>query len=177
MPKAETKLHAVAARVQSAEEAHARLKAEADAWVKSQMKAEDKAVEDAVMDALDDGHSIAAVARAYTISGLTPNRNKIYEIKKRRAERITDWVGEYPFRWSPRIVKTRDGERTVYDIVSETSEFGPEDITGEFTWRYDRETNTPEPILYVDRDPYPTSVYYNTVLTKWLADHPYPEED
>ena len=177
MPKSENKLNAISQRVRSVQESRVRLEEEAAAWVSRQLADEERALEDAVMAALDDQHSIADVARAYTISGKTPNRNKIYEIKRKRGDRITDWVGEYPFVWSPRIVKTRDGQRTVYDIIANTNAFGPDEITGVFEWRYDSDINSVEPKLFIDREPYPTTDYYRTVLTKWLLDHPYPEED
>lgn len=177
MVKSDTTLQAVTATQKALSASSIRLAEEAARWVSSQLVEERKAVEEAVLAALEDQHSVSSVARAYTISGAaTPNRNAIYDIKKKYSDRISEFVGSYPFKWVPRTIETRDGERTVFDIQSDMNGFGPELVTGQFLWRYDRENGEAEPILDPSRNPYPTEVYYKTVLTKWLAQNPYPEE-
>lgn len=174
--KSEATLHAVSARVRSRDDARTRLEAEAAQWVEAQLREEEEALENAVMVALEDEHSVASVARAYTISGKTPNRNKIYEIKNRNADKITTWRGDYPFKWVGRTVRSRDGERTVHDIHSYMQDFGPDHVTGTFMWRYDLESKRPEPLFVEGEEPYPYEKYYIQILDKWLVENPYPEE-
>ena len=176
MTKSISQLSAVGTARRARDDKKARLKIEADAWIVSQLIREEAAVDEAVMDALDNGHSITSVAGAYTVSGRTPDRNAIYEIKSRHTGTQDLWVDEYPFEWVPREVQTVSGFTTVYDVRAVLEEFGPSSISGEFTWRYDRITDELEPVI-TESDPYPQGEkYYASVLKRWLIGHEYPKE-
>jgi len=168
-------LVAVTVAAKEVEDARAIFQAEAEAWVEDRLYPAVIVLEQAVIDALDEGHSVVAVATAYTISGRTPNRNAIYNIRKSFKENPNrDGGGDFPFEWVERVVKTRMGERTVYDIHANVQSFGPDEITGEFTWRYDVITQVPEPVISRE-DPYPHDVrYYRQALSRWLTVNPYP---
>lgn len=170
-----SKLQAVSTAVMRAEEALSNFRLEADARVDEQMKSYVKDIESAVLRALDDEFSVTDVARAYTISGKTPNRNVIHAIK-RRYESEEDTLTVYPFEWVARTTTTARGDKTVYDIHAVLEEFGPDDVTGEYTWRYDRATGEPEQVL-TEHDPYPASKYYTQALTRWIMVNAYPGED
>lgn len=167
-------LSAVAIQAKSAATLRARLEADASDWIQAQMQQHEAALDEAVMGALSDGHSVTDVARAYTISGKTPNRNRIYEIKARNNNNVSAWSGKYPFRWVELIVETATGERTVYDVVATADNFGPEKVNGIFRWRYD--SGALEPVLDADPnvEPFPVSTFYAQLLDRWLKMNPYP---
>lgn len=167
-------LSAVAVQAQSAKTLRTRLEEDAAAWIQTQMEQHEAALEEAVMNALSNGHSVSDVARAYTVSGKTPNRNRIYEIKARNNSNVSAWSGKYPFTWVERIVETAAGERTVYDLVAKTQNFGPDKISGDFRWRYD--SGVIEPVLNPDPDvdPFPVTNFYSQLLDRWLKMNPYP---
>jgi hypothetical protein len=176
MVRSQATLDSVSARVREAEAAREQLDIEALAWVKKQMLARQVQVEQAVMAALEDGHTVANVARAYTVSGLTPNRNAIYAIRKKYAEQPAVWVGGYPFEWTPRTVETAAGLKTVYDIEAEFSGFGPQEISGNYRWRFDVATGEPEQYLS-DPQAYPIDNYYRRALEHWIGTNPYPGQE
>ena len=153
-----------------------RLEISAAAWVEQHMIDSTNELESAVVSALEDGWGVTDVARAYTLSGKTPNRNAIHEIKNRNASIMETWAEEYPFEWVGRDVTTARGKRTVYDVVLNAKNFGPEKLTDTYTWRFDRTEGTTEPVV-TESDPYPSSKFYRQALTRWLTTHPYPGED
>ena len=176
MTKDLSTLNAVAAQAVRKANAKSQLMIEAAAWVERKLGEYDADLEQAVLAALEDGHTVTNGAAAYTTSGKTPNRNAIYAIKAKYADQAEMWVGEYPFEWVPREVKSATGLRTVYDVFTSVEDFGPEKISGEYTWRYDN--GDLEAVLGFGPDEaWPTSKYYQQVLERWLMNHPYPEED
>ena len=84
-------------------------------------------------------------------------------------------IGNFPFRWEPRIIETFAGERTVYDVIGELHEFGPEDVTGVFRWNFI--AGELEPVLDPTMEPYPHTKAYTSVLEQWLLRNPYPGEE
>lgn len=178
MTKDVATLNAVALARRDQRDSKAQLLIEAANWVEQRMAEKEVAVEKAVLAALEDGHKVTAVAQAYTLSGKTPDRNAIYTIRKKHANIERDiWTGEYPFEWVARDVQTAKGVRVVYDIHTSMAGFGPEEVTGDFTWRYDTATDEVEEILDFDGEPYPTTKYYKQVFDRWLRTNPYPGED
>lgn len=177
MPKDVSALVTITEKAKAKDDAGERLRIEADAWVAKQLEKFESELDQAVIAALDEDHSVAAVARAYTISGKTPNRNAIYTIKAKYANlstRNNTLYGDYPFEWKERRVNTAQGERILYDVHADLSEFGPDAWTGEYTWRFDEPTGTLEPML-TDIEPYPIGTkYYKQVLDRWLSITPYP---
>ena len=170
-------LQRVSAAVKQADAAWVRYKAIAEEQVAEKMRDHWAEVDRLVMVALDGGDTVTDVARAYTTSGRTPNRNAIHEIKKRSLGLGDETPEEYPFAWVPRRVTTVRGEKTVYDIHAvDMVEFGPDGITGDYTWRYDPAHEEPEPIL-TEADPYPTTRYYKQALRRWVLNNPLPEEE
>ena len=152
----------------------AELEAQAAAWVAEQLAHADEELELAVMAALADEHSVTSVATEYTVSGKTPNRTAIHRIKRERSDYTAPLIedaGPLPFEWVAREVKTRAGSRTVYDLVAITWDFGPEDLVGTYTWRYDN--GELDPVITED-EPYPITEFYKAVLDKWVAANPYP---
>lgn len=169
-------LTTVAQRAHDVANARDRLELEAAAWVDKKVLTFEGALEEAVVSAVEDGHSVTAVARAYTISGKTPNRNKIYDILKKYADDDAPWSGDYPFEWTAREVKRASGSVTVYDVHGDLSDFGPLEVSGYFMWRYDRATGELDEVLDGVEDPYPIGTkYYKQVLDRWLVANPYPE--
>lgn len=154
-----------------------RIRAKALAAAKVEIASLEEAVERSVVQALADEHSVTEVARALSTPGKTPNRNKVYEIKKRWAGQIDSRTAGYPFEWVAREITTRDGQSTVYDAHALVSEFGPEDVTGDYTWRYDQETEKLEPVFSLDYEPWPTNKFYQSLLTQWMQINPYPGEE
>jgi len=151
-----------------------RIRARALAAAKVELAALDEAVELAVVAALAGEHTVTEVARALTTPGKTPNRNKVYEIKTRREGAIDSRIAGYPFEWVAREVVTASGDRTVYDIHALVRDFGPEEVTGEYTWRYDQETERLEAVYSLDYEPWPATKYYQSLLTQWVGINPYP---
>jgi hypothetical protein len=177
MAKEASQLIAVATARRVRDNRKAQLRIEADAWIATQLSRDNDALERAVMDALYNEHSITSVATAYTGPGKSPDRKLIHLIKNKHKNTESLWVEDYPFEWSARETETIDGFATVYDVVGVFESFGPEKITGSFTWRYDHISRELEPVL-TDADPYPqTNKYYAAVLKRWASTHPYPEED
>lgn len=171
MTEAAPRLIAVAEKADKYRLAKKRLVEEAMAKVAVELAVLENEVEEAVRDALEL-HSVTAVATAYTVPGNVPNRNKIYEIKK--AGEAADATVGYPFEWSPRTIATANGPKVVYDIKAAMKDFGPEHVSGLYTWSWD---NGPSPELDPNYEPYPTTKYYKRMLEQWLALHPYPGED
>lgn len=177
MTKSAATLQVVAALAEDFRTSRDRLMKEAIEQVRIKMAEKEQALEEAVVRALEDDHAVTAVARAYTPPGSTPNRNAIYAIKKRHAEKFAGPKSSgYPFQWVARTVETRNGTRVVFDIHAVLNAFGPDDVTGEYTWTYDPNDETVEPVLSVDYDPYPTTKYYKQMLSQWLSMNPYPGE-
>lgn len=151
------------------------LAVEAQAWVNKQMVKAEREFDQTVVTALEDGHSVMSIARALTISGKTPNRNRVYEIRGKYTEGSAPWVGDYPFEWVPRTVKTAKGTQEVFDVRAVLSDFGPNGITGTFTWRYDVASGETEQVVDPVDDPYPEDIkYYRQMLSRWLSINPYP---
>lgn len=167
-------LQTVATLADSARREGPRIRARAMAAAKVELAALDDAVELAVVAALEGEHSVTEVARALTTPGKTPNRNKVYEIKNRRAGQIGSRSAAYPFEWVPREVTTAAGARTVYDVHALVSDFGPDAVTGEYTWRYDIETERLEAVFSLDYEPWPTNKYYQSLIRQWVEVNPYP---
>lgn len=173
--KREAALQRVKEAAEAREEAHKEATRIALQWVEREVSKPTNELEIAVMDALAQGNSVANVARAFTLSDRTPNRSAIYEIKNRR--HVRGAVETYPFEWDERTVTTANGDRTVYDVVAHLHEYGPDKISGDYTWRYDMFDRTLEPVLTA-ANPYPTDVeFYTMALTSWLMDYPYPYGD
>lgn len=151
------------------------LQAQADAWVKEQRQIAVDELEAAVMDALRDDHTVMDVATEYTISGKTPNRGAIHAIKRRMKDAgfVASEVKTYPFKWVKRTVRSRTGDRTVYDLRAKVKDFfGPEQITGDWTWKY--LDGVLDPVI-TDADPYPyDTAYYRQALERWVEANPYP---
>lgn len=175
MSEVKAELVAVTKAARELEEARQTFRAEAELWIEERLFPSVMALERAVVDALEEGHAVTTVATAYTISGRTPNRNAIYNIQRRfKEDPDRDITVEYPFEWVPRVVNTRKGETIVFDIHATLSDFGPDEISGDFTWRYDAYSNEVEPVL-TRENPYPiTTKFYSRVLTRWLAINPIP---
>lgn len=163
------KLEQVANAVRTLRSETKRIRIEADAWAEQQIREHRNTVERIVLEALAEGYSVTDVAEAYTISGKTPNRNAIHQIKNsvQNLPKVPD--KKLPFEWARRNI----GRRTVYDVVGLLFEFGPEGLTGDFVWRYDNGELDP---VITEEDPYPNSKYYREILNTWLEDNPYPKE-
>lgn len=169
-------LHAVADAVKRAEEMRETLQLAANLRVEAQMETYLEAIERAVMAALYDEHTVTDVARAYTTSGKTPNRNAIHAIKRKHDSDEMDTTN-YPFEWVPRVIETARGTKTIYDIHAVLWSFGPDGWSGEYTFRYNPVKNEVEPILG-DHDPYPLDVtFYRVALSRWIMMNPYPQEE
>jgi hypothetical protein len=169
-----TALDAVAVNAQSLAEATERREQEAAEWLASRLDPYRMALEEAVFQARDEGHSVIDIARAFTTSGRTPNRNAIYAIL---SSRDTTRGTPLPFEWVPRTVKTVKGKRTVFDVQADLEEFGPDNVSGEYTWRYDTSNSELDPVLTAQNPyPYDTS-FYKSVLDRWLTNNPYPGEE
>jgi hypothetical protein len=150
------------------------LNREVEAWVAERIEPYVMALEQSVLQARSEGHSVSDIARAYTTSGKTPNRNAIYAIL---SSRVTQGGDSIPFEWVPRTVKTARGKRTVFDVRAELDGFGPEAVSGEYTWRYDTATHELDPVLTA-QNPYPYELsFYKSVLSRWLTNNPYPGEE
>lgn len=176
MPKDEQLLLNVTAQVHNVAARRKELEIEAAEWVTRSLEPEFKALAQAIFVAREEGYPVIDIARAYTTPGKTPNRNAVYAIinqfKKQTVEE------DLPFKWVPRTVKTASGKKTVFDVHAEFSEYGPEDLTGDFTWRYDESTSTLDPVLKVDEDPYPVdSSFYRSLLGRWVQANPYPTKE
>ena len=154
----------------------AELQEEAAAWVEKHMEQYELDVERAVMAAIADEHKITDIGEAYTISGRTPDRTSIYKIKNKHEGAIEQlWADRFPFEWTERSIETAAGTATVYDAVAELHKFGPSEVTGEFTWVYDRISRELEQVLTPDSVPYPLDEkYYKQLLDRWLLTNPYP---
>lgn len=166
-------IHSVSALSQEYADKKRRLELSAAAWVEQHMTGSKEELEAAVVVALEDGWSVTDVARAYTLSGKTPNRNAIHEIKNRNTSIMETWAEEYPFSWVPRTVTTAAGTRTVYDVVLTAAGFGPDRLEGTYTWRFDAATGTTDPVVTM-ADPYPATKFYRQALNRWLTTNPYP---
>lgn len=129
-----------------------------------------------VLQALEEGHSVMDVARAYTPPGSTPNRNKIYDIRRRYSDgtKVASY-GDWPFRWEGREVETVNGPRTVYDVIGTLVDFGPDQVNGVFRWRYI--AGQLEEVFEFDKPLYPTGKHYQFMLSQWLQMNPYPGGD
>lgn len=172
--KDRTALDAVAVNAQTFLDATDRIEQEAVAWIAERMEPYRMALEEAVFQARDEGHSVVDIARAYTMSGKTPNRNAIYAIL---SSRDTTRGASLPFEWVPRTVKTAKGTRTVFDVQADLEEFGPDNVSGEYTWRYDTSNYELDPVLTA-QNPYPYDTnFYKSVLDRWLTNNPYPGEE
>lgn len=167
-------LDAVAKSASTYLKMEAQLQAQAAAWVAVELAEYTEALEESVYEARDDGHSIVDIARAYTLSGKTPNRNAIYAIL---SSRTTPRDDDLPFEWVSRTIKTARGKRVVYDVQADLEEFGPENVSGEYTWRYDTSNHELDPVL-TDQNLYPYEInYYRRVLDRWVTNNPYPGEE
>lgn len=176
MSKDREALDNVAVNAQALQQMKETFEFEAAAWVAQRLEPYRTALDQSVMRALLDDHSVTDVARAYTVSGKTANRNAIYAIIAAYSGNDSD-TNEMPFEWQPRIVKTAKGKRTVYDLTGNLQDFGPENITGEFVWRYDTATGALDPVL-TDQNPYPVETkYYKGALARWVENNPYPGEE
>lgn len=171
MSEANPRLVAVAEKAEKYRQAKRRMEAEALAKVALELAVMEKDLNSTVLDALEL-HSVTDVATAYTVPGNTPNRNKIYEIR-RASDQALATVG-YPFEWAARTIATVNGPRVVYDVHATMKDFGPDHVTGIYTWSWD---NGLSPELDLDYEPYPTTKYYKRMLEQWLSLHPYPGED
>jgi len=173
-------LQAVATLAEQLRKEGPRIRAKALAAAKVEVAALEEAVERSVVAALQDEHSVTEVARALSTPGKTPNRNKVYEIKKKYEGQIESRTAGYPFEWVAREVATREGVRTVYDIRALVNGFGPDDVTGEYTWRYETdEDGQPrvEPVFSLDYEPWPTSKFYRSLIGQWIGINPYPGDE
>jgi hypothetical protein len=176
MSKNKETLDDVANSARVLEDAREQLMSEAAQWVAKKLGPFQQALERAVMVAKYDDHTISDIARAYTVSGKTPNRNAVYKIIMSHSGEDGD-MGDMPFEWRARQIKTARGERTVYDITANLKDFGPDKISGEFRWRFDEPTQTVDPVLD-EHDPYPVSeTFYRKVLERWVSNNPYPREE
>lgn len=172
-----TKLHAVAAATAERNEHRAQARIAAEAWYNKQMEPFEAALDEAVWAALDADHTAMDVARAYTLSGATPDRNAIHAIKSRRMTVVDEWADDVPFKWKKRTVTTKAGKRVAYDVFAEMDAYGPDEVTGTYTWRFDLTTGELDEVL-TDLDPYPsTDKFYKQVLDRWVVTHPYPGEE
>jgi len=164
-------LAAVTNKVYAMAEAQDTLRIEADAWIERKLIEHERDLLESIRAALDDGHSIMAVARAYTTSGVeTPNRNAVYRLLKKYGDEPV--VGTFPFEWVPRKVRTAAGTKTVYDVHATLNGYGPQEVSGDFTWRY--LLGELDPVI-TEQDPYPADVkYYRQALEKWHQHNPYP---
>lgn len=169
-PENIAKLVAVTTLVDDVRDTRTRLQQEVMAEVRKRLAEKERALENAVMDALSV-FTVTDVARAYTPPGSTPNRNAIYEIKRRNAARNVMRVTTAPFEWVPRTMETVNGEITVYDIQAVFDNFGPANLNGLYTWSWD---DRPVFELTGAQEPYPTTKYYNSMLEQWLTVNPYP---
>jgi len=168
-------LEKVAETAQLLLQAEAQVKAEAEAWKIKQLEPINDELERAVLNALDEGYSVTDVARAYTVSGKTANRNAIYAIRDAHAGE--DRTADLPFEWKARELTTVRGTTTVFDVYAELTEFGPEAFSGSYVWRYDAANERLEQVLDPVVDPYPEDQgYYGSVLQRWLENNPYPGE-
>lgn len=145
-----------------------KLHREALAQVEAQLAVKQRSLDSAVGEAIEEGHTITAIARAYTPPGSTPNRNKIYEIKGRTGAVYASSNGDYPFEW---VSRTSNG-RTHYDVIGTLLDFGPENVSGTFRWKYI--AGSLEPVIDAVRDPYPNTRYYKQMLDQWVSLNPYP---
>ena len=170
-----SKLTRVAVLSEGFRAARETLRQEAEARIKLELAQKERELEEAVIDAIEYGHTVMDVARAYTPPGNTPNRGRIYQIRRKHAGPRVETAGHFPFHWEPRIIETFAGERTVYDAVAELDEFGPDDVTGVFRWTYI--AGELEPMLDPHSEPYPNTKAYTAVLDQWLLRNPYPGED
>lgn len=171
----ENKLNQISAAVRGLRDYRKELRIEADDWIRQQVMEREAMIDRLVVEALDDGFKIIEVAEAYTVSGRTPNRNAIHAIRKRSTRPSVENVGIFPFRWEEREVLTVSGNRQVWDVVVDLESFGPQFLSGHFEWRYDN--GTLEEVVRADKDPYPNSKYYQSVLDAWLKKNPYPGEE
>lgn len=164
-----TSLNRVALAARELDEKRARLIAESEVWLAKQLQKDITELEQAVMAALDE-HKLAAVARAFTVSGKTPNRNAIYAIRA-KYNNVAQSM-ELPFEWVERTVETAAGTRTVFDVHADMFAYGPRAWSGEYTWRYDN--GRLEPVI-TEIDPYPIEdPFYKKALDRWLTVSPYP---
>lgn len=170
-----TRLTRVAVLAENYRAAKETLRKEAEARIRAELANLENGLELAVVEALDHGHNVTEVARAYTPPGNTPNRVRIYNIRKKHDGPTIVTEGDFPFRWEPRVIETFTGERTVYDAVGILMEFGPDDVSGTFRWTYIG--GELEPVLDPTVDPYPNTKAYTAVLEQWLLRNPYPGED
>lgn len=172
--KDKSALDAVARSASTLAEMELKLEEQAAEWLAKELAEYTEALEDSVFQARDEGHSVMAIARAYTLSGKTPNRNAVYEILLSRNAQRDD---KLPFEWEPRTIKTARGKRVVFDVKANLEEFGPDKISGQFEWRYDIPKHELDPVLTPDGlYPYEVNFYWR-VLDRWLANNPYPGED
>lgn len=146
------------------------------AQVDAEMASLEAALEKTVLHALEV-NTLTDVAAAYTPVGTTtPNRNAIYAIKKKHDAAEAVAIKSFPLEWVPRTVTTYKGDVTVFDLHAVLKDYGPLDITGEFTWTW--EGDRIEPVINIDQDPYPvTTKFYKRVLDQYLLLNPYPGEE
>lgn len=127
--------------------------------------------EQAVLRAVET-ESVTNIARAISSPGAVPNRARIYAVlKKHKVQGKRDAL-HYPIVWSPREIATFDGAFTVYDAVGRFENFGPDKITGTFSWTYDESGLTQ--IYDPEGEPYPSTPQYLKILSSWLDSNPYP---
>lgn len=173
MSKDPNTLAAVATKQTAFKNARETLREEAEAWVSRKLVEYETAVEQAVITAVEDDHSVTSIARALTLNpDATPNRNLVYVIMAKHKDGPVET--NYPFEWVVRKVKTAAGTKKVYDVHLNVEDFGPLDVTGEFTWRFDPLTRELDEQLGVE-DPYPVGVkFYKQALDRWIIANPYP---
>lgn len=148
-------------------EAKTNLYAELEAQVQARLQQHEDALNQAIVSARYEGLTVSAIARAYTGPGKTPNRNKITEILRDRIDPSAIPSTDSVFSWQERTVSTPEGERSVYDLVVNAIDYGPDDLTGRFRFR----------VLGTDIEPYSEddagwSDYDG--LRLWMADNPRP---
>lgn len=168
------RLQLVADHVRQVETARETFRKAAELMVEQQLESYNADLDRAVLAALDAGHSVTDVARAYTISGRTPNRNAIHAIKRAYSDDGSMTLSEYPFEWVERRIATVTGTRTVYDIVGSLIQYGPDEVTGEYRWTYNQNKGELDPVI-TEADPYPADKFYTQAIQRWIMNNPYPK--
>ncbi len=151
-----------------------RIRARAMAQANAEIASLAEALERSVVAAKAENHRVTDIARALTTPGKTPNRNRVYEILKKYENHIDSRTEGFPFEWVARQVETAQGEATVYDIHTIVQDFGPDSVTGEYTWRYDVATGRPEAVFSLDYEPWPLTKHYQSLIQQWVDINPYP---
>lgn len=149
---------------------------QANAWVETELAKRRGDLIAAIQSAVEAGFSVTDIARAYTPHGKTPNRAKIYKLLQDAAITPQSQVEGFVGKWVHRTVATVDGDKTIYDLVATLSNFGPDGVTGEYTWTYMGEGQI-EPSVDFEKPPYPSTKTYASALQDWLVKNPYPGVD